>query len=301
MQPRFYAPDAHEPGQIVTLMVDEAAHLTRVLRLREGHAVRAFDGRGLEFDAVVEHTARTDVRLRLGPARAPAAERQIAVTLAQAVLKGDKMDGVVRDAAMIGVAAVQPFVCTRSETTLAALSRGRRRERWERIAVASVKQCGRAVVPRVLETCTLAALKQMLAMDVAPGQAFMLVEPETAATPASLGEVPPDPPRAAAVVVGPEGGWTSDEIAEMSAHTARRCGLDRCGGGLLCALGCLRGLTSRNGSRLQASDSSKDGPVRGSRDRQDFTTRSIAECSREFACLFLKPEAWSPKPNLTSG
>lgn len=200
----------------MTLLVDEAAHLTRVLRLQEGHAVRAFDGRGLEFDAVVERSARAGVRLRLGAARVPAPEREVAVTIAQAVLKGDKMDAVVRDAAMIGVAAIQPFTCSRSETTIAALGRGHRRDRWERIAIASVKQCGRAVVPRILQPCTLAALTQTFEDNVAGRQAFTLVEPLTPAGVGSLAEVPLHPPPAATIVVGPEGGWTSDEIASLS-------------------------------------------------------------------------------------
>ena len=91
------------------------------------------------------------MQVRVDGARDAVAEPRVAVTLAQAALKGDKMDDVVRDAVMMGVAAVQPFVTTRSEVTHAALVRGRRRERWERIAVASAKQCGRATVPAILE------------------------------------------------------------------------------------------------------------------------------------------------------
>ena len=90
-----------------------------------------------------------------GPAavarRAGARNRASPLTLAQAVLKGDKMDDVVRDAVMMGVAAIQPIVTARSEVTRAALERGHRRERWQRVAVSSAKQCGRAVVPAVLE------------------------------------------------------------------------------------------------------------------------------------------------------
>jgi 16S rRNA (uracil1498-N3)-methyltransferase len=73
----------------------------------------------------------------------------VALTLAQAVLKGDKMDDVVRDAVMLGFAVVQPIVTARSEVSLSALTRGDRHERWQRIAVSSAKQCGRAVVPVV--------------------------------------------------------------------------------------------------------------------------------------------------------
>ena len=92
--------------------------------------------RGAEFHAVVEQRRRSmarDIRLLTPHQAVPSARMR--VTLAQAVLKGDKMDDVVRDAVMMGVAAILPLVTARSEVSLAALERGRRRERWQRIAV----------------------------------------------------------------------------------------------------------------------------------------------------------------------
>jgi 16S rRNA (uracil1498-N3)-methyltransferase len=216
---RFYAPDAGAPGQIVTLSADEAEHLTKVLRLETGDAVRAFDGRGCEFDARVERASRAEVRLELMARQVPAAERAVAVTLAQAVLKGDRMDAVVRDAVMIGAAAIQPFVSARSETTVAALARGRRRDRWTRVAIASVKQCGRAVVPHVLEPCTMDEFMDRLPGGGAPERALMLVEPSAGAGAGAVGLAAMDapPPDTAIVIAGPEGGWTSDEIARAAA------------------------------------------------------------------------------------
>jgi 16S rRNA (uracil1498-N3)-methyltransferase len=148
---RFFAPAAGVPGDRILLPVDEAEHLTRVLRLSSGDNVRVFNGRGAEFEAVVDTADREGVRLTIGAPCVPAPEPRVAFTLAQAVLKGDKMDDVVRDAVMIGVAAIHPIVTARSEISLASLARGRRRERWERIAVSSAKQCGRAVVPSIAE------------------------------------------------------------------------------------------------------------------------------------------------------
>ena len=74
------------------------------------------------------------------------------MTLAQALLKSDKMDRVIRDAVMLGVAAVQPFVSRRTDVPMKAVASGGRQDRWERTVIASVKQCGRAVVPPVYET-----------------------------------------------------------------------------------------------------------------------------------------------------
>jgi 16S rRNA (uracil1498-N3)-methyltransferase len=209
---RFHAPEAREPGQIIALGEDEAAHLTRVLRLKAGAAVRVFDGAGHEFDAVVETASKHGAGVRLLASRAAAPEPRIRVTLAQAVLKGDKMDDVVRDAVMMGVAVIQPLLTVRSEVSASALERGRRRERWQRIVVVSAKQCGRAVVPDVREPMTLETLCATLPEAPAAG-ALMLVEPNGTPDAVTLSGLERPVGSSVLVVVGPEGGWTSEEIS----------------------------------------------------------------------------------------
>ncbi len=212
MNPRFYAPAARAGG-VTALPDEEGQHLTRVLRLKVGAAIRVFDGRGHEFDALVEKAGKSEVLVAVGAARpAAAAEARIAVTLAQAVLKGDKMDDVVRDAVMMGVAAIQPIVSARTEVSLAALQRGRRRDRWQRIAVSSAKQCGRASVPDVREPITFDAVPSALTALTLPDPGLMFVEPAASADAASLSELNLSAPREATVVIGPEGGWTPEEV-----------------------------------------------------------------------------------------
>jgi 16S rRNA (uracil1498-N3)-methyltransferase len=209
---RFFAPDARHPGDRVALPDEEAQHLTRVLRLKAGAAVRVFDGRGHEFDAVVDTATKSRVDLLVGAPREPVArEARVAITLAQAVLKGDRMDDVVRDAVMIGVAAIQPIVTARSEVTLASVQRGRRAERWARIAVSSAKQCGRAAVPAILEP---RALDGSLAgiMFVEPG-----ARPPEGGRHVALRDLDATPPHQATVIIGPEGGWDPAEIERASA------------------------------------------------------------------------------------
>jgi 16S rRNA (uracil1498-N3)-methyltransferase len=201
---RFYAPAAGVTGDRILLPVDEAEHLTRVLRLSIGDRVRVFDGRGAEYEAVVDGQDKEGVRLMIGAPCSPAPEPRVAITLAQAVLKGDKMDEVVRDAVMLGVVAIQPLVTARTEISLAALTRSRRRERWERIAVSSAKQCGRAVVPRSLEPHPFAGVS-------VPRPVFVLAEPGVGSG-VPLRGLDSRIPDQATLLVGPEGGWTADEV-----------------------------------------------------------------------------------------
>ena len=207
---RFFAP-ALDPGdEMVTLPRDEAEHLTRVLRLGVGDTVAVFDGRGREFLARVAGAVRRDVSVQLMSRVEPAAEPGVHLTLVQAVLKGEKMDDVVRDAVMLGAAAIQPIVTKRTEVTVASL-RGARVDRWRRVALASVKQSRRAVVPEIRTPFTLetyldeppAAVRLMLVEPGASGAADA-AEPVSALRGAPL-------PADAAVLVGPEGGWTEQE------------------------------------------------------------------------------------------
>jgi len=213
---RFHVPDAERTGDVVALPHEEAQHLIRVLRLKVGAAVRVFNGRGAAFDAVVSAVTKAGAQVRIGAGCEAAAEAHVAVTLAQAVLKGDKMDEVVRDAVMMGVAAIQPMVTTRSEVTLASIDRGHRQARWQRIAVSSAKQCGRAVVPAILEPRAFEAVAASLADMTLRGPGLMFVEPSSSADALSLADLDATPPRETTVMVGPEGGWTPEEIERAS-------------------------------------------------------------------------------------
>jgi 16S rRNA (uracil1498-N3)-methyltransferase len=138
----------------------------------------------------------------------PAAEPSVSITLVQAVLKSDKMDDIVRDAVMLGVAAIQPIVTRRVELTVAALLRGARVERWKRIALASAKQSRRAVLTEIRTPLTFADYLSEPMCELK----LMLVEPSAAAAIEPVSALRGTPaPHDAAVIVGPEGGWEESE------------------------------------------------------------------------------------------
>jgi 16S rRNA (uracil1498-N3)-methyltransferase len=195
-------------------MDDEANHLIRVLRLGIGAEVDVFDGRGGMFRASVSAVSRDSVSLAIAGKAAHAPEPAVAATVVMSVLKGDKMDTVVRDVTMMGALSIQPVVSARSEISLTALARAHRTDRWQRIAIASVKQCGRAVVPGIappvsLEQC-LRAEPPGAGLPVAR---IALVEP-SAGHARSFSDVPKLP--AIDLLIGPEGGWSPDELEMMS-------------------------------------------------------------------------------------
>jgi 16S rRNA (uracil1498-N3)-methyltransferase len=221
---RFFAPSLDPGDETVLLPRDEGEHLTRVLRLGVGDTVSVFDGRGHEWIAKIASVLRRDVRVQLVSRADAAAEPQVAITIAQAVLKGDKMDDVIRDAVMLGVAAIQPIVTKRTEATVAALVRGARLDRWRRVALASVKQSHRAVLPDIRLPLTLETELE----EPASALRLMLVEPSATADvePLSVFQKLP-PPADATLFIGPEGGWSEQEWTAARAHGIRLVTLGR--------------------------------------------------------------------------
>ena len=209
MPPRFFCDAIDAAAGTARLSNEEARHLAQVLRLRAGDDIHVFDGAGHEYLARVERIHRDAVDLRLLETRGAAAEPRVFLTVAQAVLKGDKMDDVVRDATMMGAAAIEPLV---TEHTLAHMKPGRAPERWRRIAIASAKQCGRAVLPAIGAGRTFA---EWLAADRAERR-LILVEPNAAVSGGRL-ELAGQPPASASLLVGPEGGWSAAEIENAAA------------------------------------------------------------------------------------
>jgi 16S rRNA (uracil1498-N3)-methyltransferase len=214
---RFFAPSLDPGDETAVLPRDESQHLTRVLRLTTGDVVSVFDGRGHEFLAKVIGVERRGVHVQLLSRVEPAAEPAVAITLVPAVLKGDRMDEIVRDAVMLGVAAVHPIISARAETTVAHVVRGARLDRWRRVALSSVKQSRRATLPEIRSPLRFSDFLD----EPAAAMRLMLVEPG-AGDAESIGVLRSLPaPSDAAVLVGPEGGWTADECESARARGVR--------------------------------------------------------------------------------
>jgi len=211
---RFYAPELVADAEM-RLAEDEAHHLSRVLRLTVGDRIAVFDGRGHEATARVASIGSRGVTVRVLEPRQPAPEPAVAIMLVQSLLKSDKMDRVIRDAVMLGVSAIQPVVTKRTDVPRAAVKTSIRRQRWDRTIISSVKQCGRAVVPALLEVTDF----DQLVTSTSGGLRLMFVEP-TGMEHVSLTELRTLEgirPTNAMVLIGPEGGWDAREVHAAAA------------------------------------------------------------------------------------
>ena len=195
-EPNLVEADPNAPLDVVG---DEAHHARASKRLQPGDAVRVIDGRGRWAVAPVASfggNARNPV-MTLEPPGELGSENRPTLVVASPIPKGDRAEGLVDQLSQVGVGVWQPIVCARSEQREL-----RRRDRLERRAVESVKQCGRAWLLEIRE----------------PVSAGSLFAPGAVLADASGGEASAD---ASVVLVGPEGGWSDEERAHAKAAGVR--------------------------------------------------------------------------------
>ncbi|PYS48020.1 MAG: 16S rRNA (uracil(1498)-N(3))-methyltransferase [Acidobacteria bacterium] len=216
---RFFAPSAQfAPDHLrVTLAGDEARHLRDVLRLGRGDEVFVFDGDGREFRCTVDEAERERATLIVNEEVKPARpESTLRLTLAVALLKGEKFDTVVQKATELGATRIVPVMTKLADVRLRDERDGARRvERFRRIAVEACKQSGRARVPEIREPVDFQAL---IKSEPTIKQEWRAMFSERDGT--SLNEAIGNErarPRLVTALVGSEGGWTDEEIASASA------------------------------------------------------------------------------------
>jgi len=204
--PRIWVPSAELDGPSVTLQGEEHRYLVRVLRVQSGDTVDLFDGRGVEVGATVTRVGPRDLALALGERRRMPLPDAPPVTLLQGLPRGERMDLIVQKATELGAARVVPVRTSRSATGQQA-----RLDRWERIAREAARQCGR---PELLEIAPLLSLAEALD-GLAAGGARVVPWEEAPSAPA-LQALVPARPTAVAVLIGPEGGLTREEVAQAT-------------------------------------------------------------------------------------
>jgi len=219
---RFFAPPtAFAPASAtVVLAADEVRHLRDVLRLKRGEEVFVFDGEGREFRCVVEEVSRDQAELRVnGEVDAARPESILYLTLAVALLKGEKFELVVQKATELGVSRIVPIVTKLADVRLRdERDAVRRTIRFQRIALEACKQSGRARVPQIDAPLAFSALiesESVTVNDSANGGAWraMFAERGGESLSATI-ETLPDRPQTITALIGSEGGWTDEEIAQ---------------------------------------------------------------------------------------
>jgi len=213
---RFYVPHPNIENGILKVDGVEVRHIRKVLRLGRGDAIRVFDGSGKEYEGTIVEEGSSSVVILIQNIFSSETESPLEITLAQSLLKGEKMDFLIQKATELGVKEIIPFFSSRSVPLLERSRRLQRRRRWERIAVEASKQCGRGVVPKIE---SLKEYSEMLQIASPDGLRLVLWERDGI----KLKEVLETSGERVKIffVVGPEGGFSREEVdeAERSGFT----------------------------------------------------------------------------------
>ena len=205
---RFYADERGVVNDTAYLCEEDARHATRVLRMREGEGCELFaDGR--RFSGEIASIGE-DVEVRI-TGEMPSTEAKLRITLYQGLPKADKMELIVQKSVELGAACVVPVAMSRCVVQLDAKDGRKKQERWQKIAREACKQSGRCEMMQVSEPISF---KQLLAKLPQHQAAIVPWEDARGYSLAKFHQVHPEITDLA-IVIGPEGGMSEDEIARM--------------------------------------------------------------------------------------
>jgi 16S rRNA (uracil1498-N3)-methyltransferase len=210
---RLYFSGALHVGRKGLLPRSQARHALRVLRLKAGAEITLFNGDGAEYAAVIERAAEDGLVVIVRDIRAADRESPLAVTLAQAVSSGERMDFTLQKAVELGVSSIQPLATSRSIVHLDADRAARRVAHWQSVVISACEQCGRNRVPTVEPVRGFDSWVRGLGRSSA-GERRLLLSPRA---PARLRDLE-RPAAGVVLLVGPEGGLAPEE--DSDARTA---------------------------------------------------------------------------------
>lgn len=201
--PRFYCPQPLVNGSTIELP-EAVAHHLHVVRLQPGAALTLFNGDGGQYRATLVETGKRRATAVIDGHEAHEAEAPYAVTLAQGLPEGSKMDWIIEKAVELGVAAIQPLAAARSVVRLSGERLDKRQAHWHGVIVAASEQCGRN---RLAQLLPMADVQPWLAASA--GTTRILLSPR--ATGSLAGWARANAPQAVTLLIGPEGGLTPQE------------------------------------------------------------------------------------------
>lgn len=212
--PRFYCPQPLSSGATVDLPESVAHHL-HVVRMQPGAALTLFDGHGGQYQATLADIGKRRASATVGAHEAVEVELPYAVTLAQGLPEGSKMDWIIEKAVELGVAALQPLAAQRSVVRLQGERAEKRHAHWLGVIEAASEQCGRN---RLAALAPVADFARWLGTAPSAPQPRILLSPR--ATMSLAGWAQAKAPQALTLMVGPEGGFTREEEDAALAHGA---------------------------------------------------------------------------------
>lgn len=232
--PRFFVkPEDIHPGSIV--LTGENANHVKVLRMKPGEAVTVCDANGTDYFCTITEVQAGQVTLAVARQEASCSEPKVRVSIYMAYAKSDKLEHVIQKATELGAYEIVAFPSSRCVSRPDDKSLAKKVERWQKIAASAAEQSGRGRIPQVV---TVGSYKEAVERATKCGLAVNFYENEEDLSLSAVLEG--GVPETVALMTGPEGGYTQEEIDYSAAKGMKICTLGkrilRCETAPLCAL-----------------------------------------------------------------
>jgi 16S rRNA (uracil1498-N3)-methyltransferase len=206
--PRIFHPSPISEQTVVELSDSAAAHLVRVLRMGPGEPLLLFDGQGQEYEAHLDTTTKKRATAAVSRVVRQEPEPSLTLHLGQVISKGERMDFTIQKATELGISEITPLWSQRCEVRLNQERLQKKCEHWQKVAQSACEQSGRCRVPTIHPPKTLSqwteATQAESKLVLHPHNQKALREQTT--------------PNSLALLVGPEGGFTEEEIRQCQQH-----------------------------------------------------------------------------------
>ncbi|MFV9998067.1 MAG: 16S rRNA (uracil(1498)-N(3))-methyltransferase [Arsenophonus endosymbiont of Dermacentor nuttalli] len=201
--PRIYHPEPLESGAIIRLSDNVTNHVSRVLRMSVGQDIELFDGSNSVFLGRILKANKKSVKVQLGLATIANKESPLDLHIGQVISRGEKMKFTIQKSVELGVNIITPLISERCNVKLDTARLNKKQQQWQNIAISACEQCGRNKIPLIRQVMPLEAwcAEQDNALKIN-------LHPKAQSTintlPASINKI--------RLLIGPEGGLSSDEI-----------------------------------------------------------------------------------------
>ena len=204
----FFADD-EITTEYYTISGEDAAHISRSLRMRTGEELTLCTPDGRRHDCVIDDITGDAVRVRVLSSTVCEQEPELKVSLFVALMKGDKTDDVVQKAVELGVYEITPFISARCISRPDGRSMEKKLARWQKIADNAASQSRRGIIPRVNPCIDISDIPRYT-QNVEKAVVFYECGGER------LRDIIPSDCRSIALITGAEGGFEQEEIDRLT-------------------------------------------------------------------------------------
>lgn len=201
--PRIFTSKLLANGEIIELEEPSSHHLSKVLRMQPGRNLILFNGLGGEFAASIVSINKKTVSVAIGDFEPCNRQSPLKLELAIAVSRGERMDWVLQKATELGVTCITPLFTERTEVKLDGERLDKKLHHWQQILISACEQCQRNIIPVLNEPMEVADWLPQVEAELK----FVLHHRDNYGFPAEQSAT------SVALLIGPEGGLSDEEIA----------------------------------------------------------------------------------------